>query len=188
MKLVSVIQFITISFFIGYAAQAATFGTPIISGTGCPTTDRIFAPVKNQPNRYSLADQITLAKSISPTILRKTCQLRLPVQLGAKEKLVVSEVAQYVRLNASRGATVKTSLEVFLAGGRSNPLTSELKAVSAISRSTQVLQSRGIVAESACGGEVILGSNLSAVALGDARATIITGDVQLNLEIKTCQN
>ena len=179
---------ITIAFFIGFAAQAATFGTPILSGSGCPVTSHPFVPIKNQPNRYSLADQITLAKSISPTILRKTCQLRLPVQLAANEKLVVSEVAQYVRLNASKGATVKTSLEVFLAGQHGNPLTSELKAVSAISRSTQVLQSRGIVAESACGGEVVLASNLSATAMGEARATIITGDVQLNLEIKSCQN
>lgn len=188
MKLVTVIQFLTITFFIGFAAQAATFGTPVMVGTGCPATDHLIAPVKNQPNRYSLSDQITLIKSIAPSAVRKTCQMRLPVQLAPHEKLVVSEVAQYVRLNASKGATVKTSLEVFLTGQHGNPLTSELKAVSAISRSTQVLQSRGIVVESACGGDTILASNLSATAFGNARATIITGDMQLNLEIKSCQN
>lgn len=188
MKLVTLIQILTTGFFVGFAAKAATFGVPAVSGIGCSATDHLFAPVKNQLNRYSLADQITLIKAISPGVLRKTCQLRLPVQLGSREKLVVSDVAQYVRLNASKGATVRTSLEVFLSGQHGNPLTSELKAISAISRSTQVLHSRGVVAESSCGGDVILASNLSATAIGDARATIITGDVQLNLEIRTCQN
>ncbi len=189
MKPTLILQAVIAILLVSGAANAVNFGVPSVAGNGCSSTSSaIFTPIQDQPNRYSLNNQLMIIKKLSPAVVRKSCQFRLPVQLASNEKLVVSEVAQYVRLNTSKNTGVNTSLEIFLAGKRGTPLTSELKGDSSNSHVAMLLEAHGIVAESACGGEVILAGNVSASAVGIGRAVVSTSDVQLSLEIKGCRN
>lgn len=186
MKPALIIKLVLATFFTSFGANAVSYGVPSVAGNGCPASNALFTRVPNQANRYNLVNRIALVKGSNPAVARKTCLFRLPVKLAANERLVVSNVSQSVNLMADKGTTMQTSLEIFFAGQHGNPLTAQLKGVTSASRTSQVLEARGVVAQSACGQDVILSGNLAASAVGLARGSAITGDVQLNIQTESC--
>lgn len=177
-----------LSLVVSMTSYAGALGPVSLGGSGCTTSvgDKKIVAVVGQANRYKIPLQVALNKKMDTNIMRKTCNFRLPVDVAQNQKVVVSNVSQWVRLGASAGAQVKTNLEVFLAGARGNPLTTEIKAIDQSARLFQTVHAEGVVAESKCGQSVVLAGNLSATAIGAANATAAIGDLQLNIKFVSC--
>lgn len=170
-------------------AQAGALGTLILGGSGCtvPTGNQKLTAISGQDSRYMIPLQVAITKTADAALMRKTCNFRLPIDLATNEKVVVSNVSQWVRLGASKGAQVKTNLEVFMAGAHGNPLTTEVKAIDTSARLFQTVRAEGVVAESKCGDTSgIISGNLSALATGNAQATAALGNLQLTIKIVNC--
>jgi hypothetical protein len=176
------------SLLVSLTSNAGSLGQISMGGTGCsvPSGSDGLVAVPGQKNRFSIPLQVVVNKK-DDTLVRKTCAFRLPAHLAANEKVVVSNAAQWVRLGASTGGQVKTNLEIFLAGSRGNPLTTEVKAITKPARLFQTVRAEGVIAESACGQDTIIGGNLSALASGPAQATAAVGNLLLTMKIVSCQ-
>lgn len=176
------------SLVVSLTSRAGSLGTLVLGGTGCTaeTGESELIPAPGYRNRYKVPLQIAITKRADVSLVRQSCNFRLPVEVGANEKVVVSNVAQWVRLGASANTQVKTNLEIFLTGSRGNPLTTEVKALDKPARLFQTVRSEGIVAESECGKSAIVAGNLSANAIGASQATAALGMLLLDVKIVKC--
>lgn len=189
MKLVSVLNIGLLTILTSTSLYAAELGQLTLGGDGCTvaTGAQDLIPISGKPGRYQIPAQVAAAKKNAPSLLRNSCNFSLPVQVNKHEKLQVLDVTQAVNLKASKGTTVKTSLEIFLAGQVGNPLTAEAKGVSGTAKVSQTLRADGVVAESECGADSIIRGNLNAVILGSAKGTALTSRLQLTIRTVSCQ-
>lgn len=188
MKPTSALTIGFLSLAVPLTSYAGALGPVSLGGSGCttPVGDKKIVPVYGQANRYKIPLQVALNKKMDSNLMRKTCNFRLPIEVAQNQKVVISNASQWVRLGASAGSQVKTNLEIFLAGARGNPLTTEIKAIDQSARLFQTVRAEGTIAESKCGQSVILAGNLSATAVGSANATAALGDLQLSIKIVSC--
>lgn len=162
----------------------AQLGVPVFSGS-CAGSQAVTL-VPDSTNRYKVGLQLALAKMNASVVARKSCAFRMPVKLKEKEKLVVTQVEQDVKLTAGPGVETKTNLEIFLSGQKSVPLQLSLKAIDSVKHLGQTLKSEGIVTESGCGNEVIVAGNLAASVVGSNKGTVRTFPVLVTIEIVSC--
>lgn len=164
-------------------AQAADiFGQLIINGNGCSATSKNLIENSGKPSEIPVT--IKFDKKDQPSIVRKSCQFRLPVKLGANQKVVVSNVSQSVKLSSVKETSVKSNLELFFAGQKGKPLAKEVKG----SSFNETIKLAGVVAESKCGDvAAMLAGNLSVTANGPNAAEADLGPIQLEIQIQDCK-
>lgn len=167
-------------------AQAATFGTLQIAGPGCTNKTSELKVISEAESLYALPLNLYVKKEQGVSLDRKACTASLPVTLATGEKLVIENTSQKVNTRVHPGGTAKTQLEVFLAGGKGEVLKAESVAADKYVSSRHELSQGGVVAESSCGGEVIVRANASGVAMGQAKVSIYHEDLKLNLKIVKC--
>lgn len=163
----------------------AKVGNPVFSDNCSGGKVTVLEPI-NGKGRYKLESQLSLAKMNLPVVSRKSCGFRMPIKLKEKEKLVVSEVEQDVRLTAGPGVESKSNLEIFIAGQKSVPLQLNLKGLDRTKQLSQKLKSEGVVAESSCGNDVILAGNFAASVIGSGKGTVRMFPVFVTMEIVSC--
>ncbi len=162
----------------------AQIGKFIFSGQGC-SGNKSF--VSDKLDHYVVGLQVKVAKMIAPSISRKSCAFRLPVKLGPNEKLTLSDVQHDVKLSAGRGVHIKSNLEVFIVGQKSQPLSAQASGVNETVEISETVKSSGLVSESGCGADVIVAGNLSASVVGAGRGTASTSPVTATLKIVNCK-
>lgn len=173
----------TLGFFLtAVSSDAFEVGAVSISGHGCEKQN--FALQKPADGQYQFPLKLILAKSASKALERKTCMLSLPLKLGPKEKLQISDVSQKVKAQASGQSKIKFSLAVTAVGvSASQPIEFEIKASGAQEKN---LQKDGVLFETSCGKDVILRANLSVFAQGSGGASADTGDLKISMKTIPC--
>lgn len=167
-------------------ANAATFGKFQISGTGCTNKTNDLKLISETESLYALPLNLYVKKEQVVSLDRKSCTASLPVVLATGEKLVIENTSQKVNTRVYPSGIAKAQLEVFLSGGKGETLRAESVAKDKYVNSRHELSQGGIVAESSCGGEIIVRANASAVAMGAAKVSIYHEDLKLNLKIVKC--
>ncbi len=182
------ITIIIASLLFSTLSQAIEITDVQIAGSGCSVAvgGQDLIPVVGSVDRFGIPLMMNIEKQIAPSLVRKSCMLSMSVKLQAGQKLQILDVSQKVRLLAGAGAKASTQLEVFLAGQSGVPLKAEVSAANKIVRSNQVLNSVGVVAESACGKDVVVRANSSVMLQGSARARVNTEALALSMRIVTC--
>lgn len=168
------------------SVNAATFGVLTIAGAGCTNKTSDLKIISQADSIYALPLNLYVKKEASISLERKTCAASLLVTLASDEKLVIENVSQKVNTRVYAGGTAKAQLEVFLAGQKGEVLKAESVAADQYISSRHHLSQDGVVAESACGGEVIVRANASGVAMASAKASIYHEDLKLKLKIVQC--
>ncbi len=174
---------------MGLSAKAIDITDLQIAGSGCsvPTGGHELIPIAGSVERFGIPIMMNIDKLAANLIARKSCTMSLAVKLNAGEKLQVIDVAQKVKLTASKGAKASIQLEVFLAGSQGVPLKAEVSAVNKQVRSSQLLNAAGVVAESECGKDVIVRANSSVMLQGAARSKVSSDMLALTLRVVACQ-
>jgi hypothetical protein len=166
-------------------SEAFELGKLALSGSGCFGGSKVVA-IEGESSRYALPVRVRLNKKGSAAFDRKTCNMRLPVDLNAGEKLQIWNISQTVRVIAAKDSEVKSSLSVSLVGTKANPLAFTLKAVEESVSVIENLKSDGLIAESACGSDTIITGDLNILATGNAKALATTGTALVTLKIVNC--
>ncbi len=159
-------------------------GVPVFNGN-C-SGSRAINPISGNPDRYSLGLQLDLAKMDSSAFSRKSCTFRMPIKLSKKQKLVIKNIEQDIKLRASQSVESKSSLEIFLAGSKSTPLIATVSGAESTELVSKKLTSDGIALESDCGQEIIVSGNLSVSVLGSGKGSVSTSPVLMTMEIVSC--
>lgn len=169
------------------AAFAAEFGQPAIAGAGCvaPANARVLKKISGK-DRYAAPIQMNVVKGADAQIGRASCNMAIPVSLASGEKLVVRDVSQKAKFSVGPKTKAIANLEVFLAGDHSEVLKAEVEAKTATIKATRYLQAEEVVAESACGGSLIVRANSSVTVTGAGITSVKTDAALLSLSIETC--
>lgn len=171
-----------------FAAHAATFGTLQIAGAGCANKTSELKLLSEAESLYALPLNLYVKKESGVSLDRKACAASLAVTLASDEKLVIENTSQKVNTRVHPGGTAKAQLEIFLAGGKGEILKAESVATDKYVSSRHELSQGGVVAESSCGGEVIVRANTSGVAVGSAKVSIYYEDLKLNFKVVKCSH
>ena len=177
---------VTLALLGAISANAATFGALTIAGPGCVNKTSELKVLSQEESLYALPLNLYVKKLEGTSLDRKACTASLPVTLASDEKLVVENVSQNVNTRVHAGGTAKAQLEVFLAGQKGEVLKAESVTVDQYVSSRHHLSQGGVVAESACGAEVILRANASGIAVASPKVSIYHEDLKLNLKIVKC--
>ena len=100
----------TLSFLLSsFVIQAHAFqmGELITGGTGCFGSSKIVA-VSGTEGRYVLPLRVRVNKKSEATFDRKSCQIRLPIDLNPNEKLQLLDLSQVVRVVGQKNLDIKT--------------------------------------------------------------------------------
>lgn len=178
---------VTTALFGAISLQAATIGELQIAGAGCTNKTSELKVISQDESSYALPLNLYVKKEEGTSLDRKACTASLPVSLAADEKLVIENVSQKVNTRVHAGGTAKAQLEVFLTGQTGEVLKAESVAADQYVSSRHHLSQDGAVTESACGAQVIVRANASAVAMGTAKVSVYHEDLKLNLKIVKCQ-
>ncbi len=176
----------TLALLGAFSANAATFGALTIAGAGCTNKTSDLKIISQQDSLYALPLNLYVKKEAGTSLDRKACTASLLVTLASDEKLVVENVSQKVNTRVHAGGTAKAQLEVFLTGQKGEVLKAESVAADQYVSSRHHLSQDGAVAESSCGGEVIVRANASGVAMASAKVSIYHEDLKLNLKVVKC--
>ncbi len=182
------LKIIIASLLFSTLSQAIEITDVQIAGSGCavPVGGHELIPVIGSVDRFGIPLMMNIEKQSTTSLVRKSCMLSMSVKLQAGQKLQILDVSQKVKLLAGAGAKASTQLEVFMAGQSGVPLKAEISAVTKIVRSNQILNSVGVVAESACGKDIVVRANSSVMLQGSARARVNTEALALSMRIVTC--
>lgn len=161
----------------------AQIGQPVFSGQGCSGSKTF---VSDKLNHYVIGVHVAVAKMIAPTISRKSCAFRLPVKLKANEKLIIADVQHDVKLSAGRGVHIKSNLDFFLVGQKSQSLSAQAKGVVDSVEVSESVKSTGPAIESVCGNDAIIAGNVSVSIAGAGRGTASTSPIAATLKISSC--
>lgn len=179
------LHLVIVMLFLSWAlsASAFTLGALTLSKdcTGKPSEFK----TSSADGVYTLPVALKVEKT-SGGLVRRTCNATLPVKLEGGEKLVIENVSQEVKMNIEASGSAKAQLEVFLAGQKSDILKAEAKATDKPVTITHKLEKSGVVAESTCGGEVIIRANASGVAIGSANISLGHEDLKVTLKAVKC--
>lgn len=173
MKLLLVITFVLFS---TVSVQAITLGTLKISGPGCTHSADQLKKISEADSLYSIPLNLEVKKDARKALERKVCMATLPIVLAKNEKLLIEDISQQVT------GTGKAQLEVFLAGQKGQILKAE-----STNDSSQQLSQTGKVAESTCGGEVIVRANASGVVMGNQKLSVSFEELRLKLKVVRCE-
>lgn len=158
-------------------------GQPVFSGLGC-SGNKAF--VSDKLDHYIIGLQVAVAKMIAPSISRKSCAFRLPVKLKANEKLIISDVQHDVKLSAGPGVQIKSNLDFFIVGQKSQPLTAQASGNNETVDVSETVKSTGPATASTCGKDMIIAGNVSVSVVGTGRGTATTSPVAATLKISSC--
>jgi Domain of unknown function (DUF4360) len=183
------IKIIIASLLFSTLSQAIEITDVQIAGSGCsvPVGSQDLIPIVGSVDRFGIPLMMNIEKQSAPSLVRKSCLFSMSVKLQAGQKLQILDVSQKVKLLAGAGAKASTQLEVFLAGQSGVPLKAEIGPANKLQRSSQVLNSVGVVAESACGKDVIVRANSSVMLQGPSRAKVSAEALALSMKIVACQ-
>lgn len=184
MKLELIIM--TLALMGAFSANAATFGELTIAGPGCVNKTSELKVLSQEESLYAIPLNLYVKKLADISLDRKACTASLPITLASDEKLVVENVSQKVNTRVDAGGTAKAQLEVFLAGQKGEVLKAESVAADQYVSSRHHLSQDGVVAESACGANVILRANASGIAMASPKVSIYHEDLKLNLKVVKC--
>lgn len=177
---------LVLTVFICLPAFSMQLGDIVLGGNGCFGSSKIIA-VNSAEGRYALPIRAKVNKKAGTGFDRKTCNLRIPVTLNANEKLQLVNLSQVVRLVAYKGAEVKTSLSMGVAGQSGAPLNYNVKITDEDSSIIENLKADGVVAESTCGKDAMITGNLSLLVNGSsAQAFVSTGTALVTLKVVNC--
>ncbi len=158
-----------------------------ISGSGCQLKENLSKVEvrSDQKSNYRIKLSMQLIKNSGVGLERKACHFSLPVKLGPKEKLVVSNVSQKVKLIVNKNAQSTISLQLFVVGeSLSKPYV--LKTIGEGPTQTDGALHINASLESRCGKDAMLRGNLNAFAEGESRVQLDIEDLFLDLKIVTC--
>lgn len=156
---------------------AAEFGKAILSGQGCRTQD-----VKLVEGKNSVPLDFVIVKKYNQSLLRKTCNLRMPVKLGKNEKIQLREVAVDLESKVAKGMI--TSGEASLHTGFVHIKEFSHTVVGLHGNVKKVLKSNTV--ESKCGQDTMLAINLSLNASGKEEITLSSGDLNFEIKVVSC--
>jgi hypothetical protein len=178
--------FLLIILTVSTSGFSMELGSITMGGNGCFGSGKLIL-VNQESGRYALPVRAKINKLNGPSFDRKTCNLRLPVSLGANEKLQITDLSQVVRVVGYKNAEIKTNLAVGFAGQSLIPLTYETKLTGEDSTIIENVKSGGVIAESGCGKDAMLTGNLSLLISGSsAQAFVSTGTALMTLKIVSC--
>jgi hypothetical protein len=171
---------------ISSTSWALQLGELKLAGNGCFAASPLVT-VSAEENRLAFPVRVRVNKKSETSFDRKTCNLRMPIKVGANQKVQLLNLSQVVRVVAYKGAEVKTNLIVGFVGRSSQPLTFEMKAVEDDTSSVQIMKADGLLAESECGRDAILTANLSGLVNGvGTQAFVSTGAALVTLKVVNC--
>lgn len=174
------------SIVLSASAYSMQLGDIVIGGNGCFGSGKMVS-VGIGEGRYALPLRAKVNKKSGAAFDRKTCNLRLPVSLNPNEKIQLVNLSQVVRLVAYKGAEVKSSLTLGVAGQSATPLNYEIKITDEDASIVENLKSDGIIAESACGKSAMITGNLSLLVNGSsAQAFVSTGTALVTVKVVNC--
>ncbi|MES2801983.1 MAG: DUF4360 domain-containing protein [Bdellovibrionota bacterium] len=177
---------LTLALLGAFSANAATFGALTIAGAGCTNKTSDLKILSQEESLYAFPLNLYVKKAEGLSLDRKACTASLLVTLASDEKLMIENVSQKVNTRVHAGGTAKAQVEVFLTGQKGEVLKAESVAVDQYVNSRHHLSQDGVVTESACGGEVIVRANASAVAMASAKVSVYHEDLKLNLKVVKC--
>lgn len=118
------------------------------------------------------------------SIVRGICTFALPVTARAGYKIIAANVKQVAQIHlraSSEEGKAQTQLEVFQNGTKGELIKVELLNEKHSQKLRQVIGENAVVAESQCGGSIILRGNLATTLLGKTQARTYTSDLYVDL-------
>lgn len=118
------------------------------------------------------------------SIVRGNCTFALPVSAKANHKIIAANVKQVAQIHlkgSSEEGRAQTQLEVFQAGAKGEIIKLELQNEKHAQKLRQVIGENALVAETTCGGSMILRGNLATTLLGVTHARTYTSDLYVDL-------
>ena len=111
----------------------------------------------------------------------------MPITVAANEKVQLVNLSQVVRVVASKGAQIKTNLNMGFVGKNAPTLSFDKNISEDDFSNIENLKADGILTESVCGKDTILAGNLSLIVNGSAaQAFVSTGSALLSLKVVRC--
>ncbi len=161
------------------AGSVLELNQAVISGTGCDGASvRAIAGDTLQIKTPGLL----VATAETSQISRKACSVAIPFKLKKNQKLIISSGRVSVALNLKRGATARTSAEVFTAGTQG----ARVATVDNGPKNQLNLLKLGSIS-TACGEDGILRTNLSQVLTAKAsRSQARVNGAVLRLQVVKC--
>lgn len=169
-------------------AHAQTFGEPTLGGTACRSGTT--ATITGGPLAPTVVIDGFVAETTPPASLmaRATCTIAVPVDVPDGRSVAVVGAGYRLEAAIATGTTATLSVEAFLAGQQSPPLTRSLagplngrlvgaSVVSAADRQW-----------SACGADVIVRMNASVLLQAEtaAASTVNVGQLRIKLASRAC--
>jgi hypothetical protein len=175
--------------FLAQFTMAAQFGQAILGGAGCSsvTGDRNIRPIKGSVDRYLVPLMMNISKASDRAVERRNCSFRLPIIPSSNEKVIISKIAQKVKMSAGASTKIDFALRSSVVGGSESTLRANVEGKGSTSRSTQLLNEDSIVAESNCGEAMMFALDSQAVLTGKSAAKINSGAVALTIQIVSCR-
>lgn len=165
------------------------FGDLQIAGHACDAESGIqpLQKVEGSEIRYKLPTSIYLRKDSSKSLLRGSCTFALPVTAAPGMKVIAANAEQLVSLRAEAKSNIKVELELFKSGSIGEKLVKELLTQEKSGASAEILRHVDLIAESECGGEIILRGNLSATLLGSGSSRAYARHLEMDILAVPCE-
>jgi hypothetical protein len=174
--------------FLEASAKAQVELGPIsMAGTACRLDDVGPIPATIENGLLQVPVAISLKKAPGEALKRGTCQFAIPVQVGAGQRLVLSQAVALGSVNLSKGTQAKVAIELFKAGSHGNIMTHESIAIEKKIKDQFQLSQEGEVIRLACGEATILRGNASILLRGDKRATSNLHLVEMEATVEDCE-
>lgn len=122
-------------------------------------------------------------------IVRGNCTFALPVSAKANHKIIAANVKQVAQIHlkgSSEDGKAQIQLEVFQAGAKGELVKVELQNEKRSQKLREVIGENALVAETSCGGSMILRGNLATTLLGETSARTYTSDLYVDLVEVPC--
>lgn len=169
-------------------AQALQFGELKIAGNACDAETGVQELVKVEDSeiRYLIPLSLYLRKDQGKSLARANCTFSLPVKAAAGMKVIAANSAQLISLRAAANSNLKVELELFKSGSSNEKVNMELVTEDHSDVAADILRKPDLIAQSECGGQMILRGNLSTVMRGQGSSRVYARDLELDILAVPC--
>lgn len=174
---------------VAMAQADLQFGDLQVAGNACDVETGVqpLQKVEDSDIRYVLPTSIYIRKDHSKSLLRGACTFALPVTAAPGMKVIAANAAQLVSLRAEARSNVKVELELFKSGSSNEKMVKTLVTKDESDISAEILRKVDLIAESECGGQIILRGNLSAIMMGSGASRAYTRNLEMDILAVPCE-